>query len=177
MDNTKKKLERVLVKVKQSFDKHKIPFWLIGGVVLGLVREKGFIENDFDIDLGISSEDVARAIRCCKNELGVVEVREKDGVVRCIKTQREGIKIDVLIFRRKKEMRYIVAHCENIGYVYHVYPSKLFRELEEIIFLGQKFKVLSPVEEYLECEYGADWRTPKEYWNCCVDSPSVRSKI
>jgi len=43
---------KMLVTVKELFDKNDIEFWPIYGTLLGFVRDKDFIEWDYDIDIG-----------------------------------------------------------------------------------------------------------------------------
>jgi len=48
--------KRILFEVKAILDHNGIPFWLESGVLLGAIRESGFIEWDLDIDIGTSAE-------------------------------------------------------------------------------------------------------------------------
>ena len=41
------------------------------------------------------------------------------------------------------------------------FPIRLFEELTPVDFIGDRYLVPSPPDEYLTFKYGPDWRTPK----------------
>ena len=50
-----------------------------------------------------------------------------------------------------------IAHYPGVPF-----PVSLFTELEEVDFIGGKYRVPSPPEEYLKYKYGPNWVTPKQ---------------
>jgi len=48
----KEKVLKILKEIKYIFNSHNIPIWLEYGTLLGIIREKGIIPGDSDIDLG-----------------------------------------------------------------------------------------------------------------------------
>lgn len=55
--------------VDQICQKHKIPYWINGGTLLGAVRHKGFIPWDDDFDIEVLRKDYPRIIAALKKDL------------------------------------------------------------------------------------------------------------
>lgn len=47
----------ILKSLKEVLDKHDLPFFIIGGTLIGAIRDKGFVPWDDDIDLMMMRED------------------------------------------------------------------------------------------------------------------------
>lgn len=72
IDNIKDIQARILniaVVMHKILTANKIPYYMIGGTMLGAIRHKGFIPWDDDMDFGIPREFFDEAIRVLKKEL------------------------------------------------------------------------------------------------------------
>ena len=65
--------QKRLLEIAKEFDhicaKHNIPYYMLGGTMLGAIRHKGFIPWDDDMDFGIPREYYTRFKDACKSEL------------------------------------------------------------------------------------------------------------
>ncbi len=66
-------VHRRLLNIAQVFDeictKHNIPYYMLGGTMLGAIRHKGFIPWDDDMDFGVPIERYSELIMLLKQEL------------------------------------------------------------------------------------------------------------
>lgn len=63
LTEAQKKIFEVFQPVKKYLDMTSMPYFLLGGTLLGAVRHKGFIPWDDDIDIGLFREDYERFIQ------------------------------------------------------------------------------------------------------------------
>ena len=59
----------ILKEVVAVCDRHKIPYWLDGGTLLGAARHGGFIPWDDDVDISMRKEDLERFLKIAPSEL------------------------------------------------------------------------------------------------------------
>jgi hypothetical protein len=148
-----------LLEVKQVLDDLGVVFYLEEGTCLGAVRERGFIPWDDDVDLasvfglhGFTEDSIP---------LIVAALRERGFVTKVIQ-QPHGVYVPAL----KSSIR-VDWHARKIidGSTFHYpgvrIPARLFEHLKEIDFIGEKFLVPDPPEEFLRFKYGPDWEIPK----------------
>ena len=60
---------KIAIEFKRIMNKHNIPYYMIGGTMLGAIRHGGFIPWDDDMDFGVLRCDYERAKDVLKKEL------------------------------------------------------------------------------------------------------------
>ena len=154
----KEAMTKNLLDFKSVLDKYNVPFVLIFGGLLGIIREKNFISWDSDIDVACFNE-VGRHdhwhLKKIKEELinkGFNVVGSDVCYLHIDFFIRDGEKIEIWWFD-KIDDEWIYGNTVR-------YPAYYFDTLSEVDFLGTKFKVPSNPEEFLERTYGKTWRIP-----------------
>jgi hypothetical protein len=155
-----KKAEKLLREVKQIFDDQSVVFFLRQGTCLGAVRDQSLIPWDDDLDLGsiidmhgFTEDAIAPAVEALRATGCYVAVHRQD-LYTAVKIMKDRIRIDWQCYRVVKGT---IAHYPGVPF-----PVSLFTELTPVEFIGDRYLVPSPPEEYLRYKYGPDWVTPKQ---------------
>jgi FkbM family methyltransferase len=181
MDNfnrTKKNLtERnyTLQKLTKILEKLKINYFLEGGILLGLIRNKNFIKWDHDVELGVFSNKLSK-----KKIIKILnEAHENNLVISYVDHTLNNLKINLTEHWHTKFT--IIGFKKNNNFYerdMYRYPSKFLKKLDKINFLGKKYYIPYNVQNFLEWVYG-DWkkevksRNISDYYNSKV----LNSKI
>ena len=68
-----KKGQKIMTNMFREFDricrKHKLEYWCIGGTLLGIIRDKGWIPHDGDIDIAMMKTDYKKLSKIIQKEL------------------------------------------------------------------------------------------------------------
>lgn len=148
----------ILFKAKELFDSVGLHFYLGYGTLLGAIREHDFIKGDEDVDVFTNDEKKLRENLPYFHNNGLRVIRAVAGNTYSFK-YGEGGYIDVYILRRISWYSPWSYYCYSISNHEYV-PKKLFREFENIEFLGATFECPKNPEKVLEFLYGKDWHTP-----------------
>ena len=153
-----------LLCVKNIFDNLKVPFFLDQGTCLGAYRDKGFIDGDEDIDIGVFGARRRDDIRYELRKQGFSINPEATKTI----TADRNTHIDIHFFIRDGNEFVCYARDGCLAPLL-CFPSR-FNKLEKIKFYENDFLVLSPIEDYLQYIYGKNWRRKikgkiaKDYW-------------
>ncbi len=154
------KAAKVLKEAKQIFDEHGVTFFLKKGTCLGAVRDKGLIPWDDDLDLGsviglhgLTEKSVDKVVATFKDRGFITKVDYQDYAI-TVTTLKPPIRAEWVLNRIIDNS---TCHWPGVRI-----PAGLFTHLKEIDFLGEKFYVPNPPEEYLSFMYGPEWTVPKK---------------
>ena len=151
--------EARLKEAKQVLDRLGLVFFLRHGTCLGAVRDSAFIEWDDDLDIGsviglhdLTEELVRSAADVFKEHGFEARIQESELHV-SVDLEKSGTQMDWTCYRIIDDSIYQWPVVQI--------PVSLHTDLQEIDFLGAKFLVPNPPEEYLRLKYGPEWMIPK----------------
>jgi len=135
------------------FNNLGLSYWLVGGALLGAIRDDAFISWDDDIDTHILEEEFILNMYSIKKAMMasgfIVRLRDQDFPKATF--FKYGQKIAMNALKEDKGMLIRPAYQ---------YPKKFYNREVCIAFKGSEVYIPSPVEQYLEFVYGKDWSSP-----------------
>lgn len=155
--------EKMLIEAKQIMSQLGVVFYLRQGTCLGIIRDNALIPWDDDLDLGsviglhgltekTVEETVNRVAAAFRNNGYFAKIEQTDHYI-SVAMVKWSMRMDWICHR--------IIDDSVFQYPGVRIPVSLFHDLKEIDFIGEKFLVPNPPEEYLRSKYGASWRTPK----------------
>tara|TARA_B100000315_G_C14446389_1_gene527003 strand:+ start:89 stop:1021 length:933 start_codon:yes stop_codon:yes gene_type:complete len=152
--------ERNLKEAKQILDGLGVVFLLGSGTCLGATRDKALIPWDDDVDLvaviGVKdlTDESADIVAAAFRDKGYF-VGEGDGDYSKLRmTIKDHVRLTVEFIRIIDDSVYAYPGVR--------FPAIMFTQPKEIEFLGEKFLVPNPPEEYLRLKYGPEWVSPRK---------------
>ena len=149
--------------VSDWLDGHNVGFWLDCGVLLGAVYVGDFIDDDYDIDLGLymGSYPVVKELVGNRAELPS-GLHFQARYNRVIQLNYGGlIMIDLCFFDKVRWMDHYEWQCQNSGDYMFWHPGVHLDRLEKLVFLGREFSVPYRARGCLVHHYGPDIQIPR----------------
>ena len=148
----------LLREAKEVMDALGVVFFLRQGTCLGAIRDNAFIPWDDDLDIGsiygmhgLTEESFDKVAAAFRTRGFHVSSGEFAGEA-WLGLMKQNVRIDWGCYRVRKEH---ITHFPAIRI-----PIRLFSDLKEIEFIGERFLVPNPPDEYLQYKYGPNWQTP-----------------
>ena len=152
--------ETVLKETNRIMAELGVTYFLRHGTCLGAVRDGAFIPWDDDLDVGsvlglhgLTEKKVDQTVEVFRdNGFTATVVHNKLNI--SVSMQKSGTQMDWTCYRIFGDVIYQWPVVKI--------PVALHEDLKEIDFLGEKFFVPNPPEEYLLLKYGPEWMIPKQ---------------
>jgi len=164
----------------------QMPWFLVSGTFLGLIRENGFLAHDYDIDLGIFEDQIDITATCAalagsdrfvlkkydhhrSNLFKPDTVSTNPDIPYILKiVHTSGVHIDLFIhYRDTRRTPAIYWHGSSL----HRWENSAF-DLNSYAFYDHTVLGPADADAYLTENYG-DWRTPVTEFNCTTDTPNL----
>jgi hypothetical protein len=153
-----------------------IPFYLCTGTALGMIREGGFIEHDYDVDIAVM-EDV--------DIPSVITAFERSGKFRPYAFRKFADKVYVELSFHHLETQiqldvfvtFTLPNGDSFNFLWDLKgpnggnPLLLYYtrfKLVDVVYKGLEFKCGD--ESYVAQTYGDDWRVPKNFSKLADDN-------
>jgi choline kinase len=151
---------RLIVDVRNIFNKYNINYYVNWGLALGFYRDGQPIKHDTDSDLTIFAKD---------EELLWEKVVPELKLLGCYVPKREiHCDSDCFVIRDGEGVEINWVHKIDDRYVYSPNrcklscPSHHIDKLDKIIVMGEEFNIPSDTDNYLKGWYGDSWKTPQQ---------------
>lgn len=146
----------MLVEAADIMDSLGVTWWLSSGTALGFVRDGGFIPHDTDLDAETLGEPDSPSLDRVQEAFEAAGWRK----VRYMPFQRALQKRDVIfdVYFFHPDGDDLICDTEWGRMRQAAY---LFATPARFAFVGRRYPMPDPPEEYLRVRFGEDWRVPK----------------
>ena len=134
-----------LIDVRDVLKKHNINYWLTGKTLLGVYKNKTFINNDHDDDIAIDVSDACK-LKAIHDDLisknfKLIRISRKDTIFSMMRNNRY---IDICIFR---------TSGNTYGYEQKYYPKKYYTSFTNCMIKDQNITIPTQSKELLKIMY------------------------
>ena len=163
-------MKRMFFEFDRICRKHNLKYWCVGGTLVGVIRHKGWVPWDGDIDLAMEYSDYNKLKKIIQNELPLhmsfkhkplnkpcSKIRSK--LARYIYTpwaknwdKNKGVQIDIFIFKKQKNK--LISKYHKGTEVKDIMYNMIF-PLKEGTFNDIKVYIPNQIKLYMENAWGS----------------------
>ena len=155
----KEKADQVLEEWDDICNSIGIEHFLVFGTCLGMVRDKGFIRGDTDIDVGIRKQDFWKLHdHLLKNGFSSTGILQTPS---WIQKHFNPDAIEKIAWGTHVQFfKYGIILDVWLGLIYDSHHKNFLASFDKVTYEGREYNVPHPVEDYLKTKYGENWRIP-----------------
>jgi tetratricopeptide (TPR) repeat protein len=163
---------KTLIEFRDVLNKIKCPYFIMGGTLLGFVREGNFIEHDDDIDIGVFIDDFPMDL-CAELKKQGFNTEATMGEYNKgleYRFKKNGVQIDIFFWYKESNYSWYGAWWKA-GEMLKLKFDKF--DLSELYIQEQKFNIPHNPEYWLKQIYGDDWKTPNSNWHWAASPKNI----
>ena len=153
--------------------KLRVKLFLSNGTLLGCVRESGYIGHDTDIDLGIFAYDYRSNLldEFLKSGFSVFSTHGQPNDGCELSLIKDNIKLDIFFYYPEPNEMLSMSVWDGDKQIKYLYRKF---SLKSAIFRGLDVYIPETACNYLEDQYGKDWRTPNVNWDWASSPHNIK---
>ena len=160
----------VLTSLTSILTTYGLKYFLDGGTLLGIIRQKAFIEKDGDMDIGIFTNEWQGSEEHIISALINKDFKIDRNNPQCFAVKKDNIHIDCWKFNERDNDYFHYGWQGEFSFCKDTLDT-----LDKVIFMNQEFTTPHNPKKYLKHLYGEDWQTPKSM-NKPYDYPNYSDK-
>ena len=161
---------KVLEDILALFNHEKIHYWIDGGTLLGVVRDKKFINGDIDIDIGLLIDDSEVLYSALiGNDFNICYFYEDSRGSKCIiKAEKYNVGVDFEVFTKSGSIYYRDSprklpksldsvNGNQLAVLRYEFDKILIDDLSKYFFYGVELNIPKYYDRYLSVYY-SNWK-------------------
>jgi hypothetical protein len=154
-----KKLDDALLFGGSLLDEIKLPFVLVCGTLLGVIREGQLLDHDHDVDVAVFVDDMTDDMRgCLRNNAEFGHDQESHSGKGQLDLIHNGIHFDIFFIHKKNGKSFF----NPIGEECMIWDDDVFdkSKWKKARYLGREWNIPAKPIKFFNTYFGKDWKIP-----------------
>jgi phosphorylcholine metabolism protein LicD len=160
----KSRAKQILQEINGIFVELNSKYFIMAGTLLGIIREKDFLPNEEDMDIGVFGDEKIEEIITLFINKGFTYANKfgERGKSLEVRFFKDGIQLDIFFFYNHRNKIYCSVF-DSDGTDYRLTFDKF--GIIKIPFEDIIVSIPEDPEKYLITQYGGNWKIPKRKWD------------